>query len=300
MTGRADIAPNRESHLPISMTGMSDNLESLQHLLDIERKLATLEQAGLEAADQIAQQLIRERPSWCPCRILNAIRGLEPGHRRYIVGRLKFADLRHIEDLADPCACQDLWLSGHLPIDVSLPTRPGVYICFDERDRAAYIGTSRNNVKSRLQAHFRDPDKPRLARWAAFFPGQFGESAAIWEVRLIEEHKPYLNREHVHDDDPGVDWEPQGYQTQREPWYFRDPDYVWFLDGPGRLIDKSQSEHWQTAKAIRNALDGGATREDIEEACYIVADRPEVESPVGYMIATARNIAANRIEAGGP
>lgn len=287
-----------QSHPPTSMAGMSDTLESLDHLQSIGRKLETLERAGYEAADQIAQQLLREQANWCACRIVAALSDVIADHQNYIARRLQRADFDHLTQQAKPCACEDLWITGAFPVEARLPTRPGVYVCFDEFDRAAYIGTSRNNVRGRLQAHFRDPNKPTLSRWGAFFPGQFGESAAVWEVRLIEEHKPYLNREHVHDDDQEVAWEPQGYRGSDEPWYFRDADYLWFLDGPGRLIDQTDSEHWQTAKAIRNLIEYGATRDDIEEACRITSLR-EPDSPVGYMAGVARNLARERIEDGG-
>lgn len=190
-------------------------------------------------------------------------------------------------------------MSGEFPVTDKLPTIPGVYICFDEEGRAAYIGTSRANVKQRLQVHFRDPEKPRLLRWSAFFPGKFNESAAIWEVRLIEEHKPYCNRLHVNSDEPTVSWEPQGERAVDPPvpWFERDKTYRWFRAGPGRMVNLSASEPWKIAKALRNLVDrDGVTLEEIEEACEIASCQEGAKNGVAYMCGVARNLATARLE----
>ena len=153
-------------------------IASLEHLIAVEAKIEALQRTMLETADQIATQIGRESDRWCPCRVTATLGVVSAEGRNYIASRLGAESFSHLEGLTKPCVCEDLWIAGAMPVDVSLPSRPGVYICFDIDDRCAYIGTSLNNVKGRLQFHFRDPDKPRLGRWAAFFPGKFGESAA--------------------------------------------------------------------------------------------------------------------------
>lgn len=202
----------------------------------------------------------------------------------------------------DPCSCQSIWLSGTMPPDGRLPGRPGVYICFDSESEPAYIGTSQTNVRGRLWAHYRDPDKPVLADWLGFWPSEFCDSAAIWEIRLIEWCQPYMNRQYVRTR-PEVAWSPQGQEAvaARGPWWARDENYLRFIEGPGGLLDLSDREPWQIIGALRNLLERGCTWADIDQACLITAEREETHgltleygSALSYMAGVARNRSAER------
>ena len=180
------------------------------------------------------------------------------------------------------------WLTGTMPVSVDLPTGPGVYICYDEQLRIAYIGMSRTSVRARLQAHHRDPDKPALARWAAFYPAPGGESAAALELRWIESHRPYLNRMHVDDAEP-VQWEGKPPPPPRRPWYESDPYWQWFMDGPACLIPLDGSQPWQVAKVLQHLFAEGITEDEIWDACEITAENQPAGPAIPYMAAVARN-----------
>lgn len=182
------------------------------------------------------------------------------------------------------------WFSGTMPVVVDLPSGPGVYICYDQQHRIAYIGTSRTNVRGRLQAHHRDPDKPLLPRWAAFYPAPGGDSAAVWELRLIERHRPYLNRMHVDEPEP-VCWERKPPSPPPRPWYESDPYYCWFTgdQGPSFLIPLDGSQPWQIAKVVRGLIEDGITEDEIWEACEITCCQEPAGPAIPYMAAVARN-----------
>lgn len=267
----------------------------LQPLLAIEEQITELQADAFMAESRIATAISEYRTAWCPCRLVDALEPLSPRGRDFIASKIGFADADHIAGLTDPCTCDDLWFEGTLPVDIVLPSRPGVYICHDEKGRVAYVGTSRKDVRGRLMVHFRDPDKPRLTSWWAFYPGQFNDSAAVWEIRLIERLQPYLNRQHL-DGGAEVDWTPQGYvpPTPQEAWWNRDDDYIRFVSGSGSQIDRSLSEPWQVATMIKKLLKEGITWEQIDEACTITAARDLDGPAMAYMVGVARNLAAQR------
>lgn len=190
----------------------------------------------------------------------------------------------------DDCPCMNVWLSGDMPPRLDLlpvPRRPGVYICYDDEGREAYVGTSRSNVRARLQAHHRDPGKPALKNWLGFWPSQFGDSAAIWEIRLIERLAPYLNRQHV-DHPAAVQWDPKP-PAPGGPWYENDPDYLWFIDGPGTLLPLHESPPWRVASMVRRLRGEGTTDDEFWDACEITYDKEPEGPAMAYMVGVIRN-----------
>lgn len=136
--------------------------------------------------------------------------------------------------------------------------------------------------------HRRDPDKPALARWAAFYPAPGGESAAALELRWIESYRPYLNRMHVDDAEP-VQWERKPPPSPRRPWYESDPYWQWFMDGPACLIPLDGCQPWQVAKVLQHLFAEGITEDEIWDACEITAENQPAGPAVPYMAAVARN-----------
>ena len=267
----------------------------LAPLREAEEKISELEAEADWLASKVARAIRETRESWCPCRLTAALAPLSAQARNLIASTIGFADADHIATLTSPCPCEDLWFEGPMPVDVQLPARPGAYVCFDEQDRVAYVGTSKNGVRKRLATHFRDPEKPRLTHWWAFFPGQFNDTAAVWEIRLIERLKPYLNRQHL-DGGAEVEWTPQGYvpPTPQEAWWNRDDDYLRFVTSSGSLIDRSLSEPWQVATMVKRLLKEGVTWQEIDDACLITAERDLDGPAMAYMAGVARNLAAQR------
>lgn len=264
-------------------------------LIAIEEQITELEVDALWATSKLAKAIAEYRIAWCPCRLVAIMEPLSKSARNSIASGIGFADADHIASLTSPCSCEDLWFEGVFPVDVTLPNRPGVYVCHDEQRRVAYVGTSKKDIRGRLTVHFRDPEKPRLASWWAFYPGQFNDSAAVWEIRLIERLQPYLNRQHL-DGGAEVDWAPQGYvpPLPREAWWNRDDDYLQFVALAGSRVDRSLSEPWQVATMIKKLLKEGIDWELIDEACDITASKDLDGPAMPYFAGVARNLAAQR------
>ncbi len=205
------------------------------------------------------------------------------------------ADHEHAGPDAEPCSCQAIWMSGDMPPPDELPRRPGVYICYDQNRDPAYIGTSRSNVRARLLAHHRDPAKPALSSWLGFWPSEFSDPAAMWEIRLINRERPYLNRQHAEGVEP-VRWEPKPARPPHEPWYRKDPHYQWFMEGPGSLLRMGDVTPWQVARLVRDLFADGATEADIWEACDITLGKSP-ENDVPYLAAVVRHRLAEREQA---
>ncbi len=208
------------------------------------------------------------------------------------------ADHQHATNL--PCSCDYVWLSGSMPPSGFLPRRAGVYLCIDTAGRVAYVGTSDSNVRGRLLAHHRDPEKPTLAGWVGMWPGEFAEPAPIWEIRLIRHFRPYLNRQYLNAR-PEISWTPQGREAiaARGPWWETDEDFVRFMDGPGSRLDLTRVKPWSLVGALRNLLESGCTWDEIDRAAEITAERDETVGlelrhggPVSYMAGVARNLMA--------
>ena len=64
-----------------------------------------------------------------------------------------------------------------------------VYVLFDDVNVPCYVGST-EAFKSRLKAHTREK---AFSRWVAF-PCADREAAYVLEVKLLGEHKPYLNK----------------------------------------------------------------------------------------------------------
>ena len=83
--------------------------------------------------------------------------------------------------------------SGEWPLRADDPRpRTGqcvVYVLFDDSNSPCYVGST-SGLKGRLQAHQRDKS---FRRWVAH-PCANREAAYELEVRLLQEHKPYLNK----------------------------------------------------------------------------------------------------------
>lgn len=132
----------------------------------------------------------------------------DDGKRRYIE-RPGFSDLWndaidvHSSQVAN--AAKDAWhikryepnegegWSGELPLRLE-DSRPRtgqcvVYVLFDDVNVPCYVGST-SGFKGRLAAHARDKV---FRRWVAY-PCADRESAYDMEVRLLGEHKPYLNK----------------------------------------------------------------------------------------------------------
>ena len=275
----------------------ADHLSQIScKLFDLDNKMDRLIDVGRNVIAQIVSQVDREGEKWCPCRLYAAIYSHQanPG---WWSNELSIAvSGRTIDNLAEDaetCPCRPIWLTGKFPLKDKLPERPGVYICFDTEGRAAYIGTSKKDVRGRLRSHFSDPDKPVLERWSAFFPGRDGDSAAVWEVRLIEEHQPYLNRQHVEDRWTG--WTPQGPQPKEDPrhkWFHDYKPYLWYREHCARagVIENTPDEKWMVAGVIRKSWEAGLDCEEIAQAHDIVLERAtDLRDPWAYFCAILRN-----------
>ena len=89
----------------------------------------------------------------------------------------------------------------------ALPSKPGIYIFWDENDKPLYIGKS-VNIRSRVLSHLRTPEEARMPlfkrpvrpRWTPFFRTPTGRKtyrewipflnladASYWNAELTEE-----------------------------------------------------------------------------------------------------------------
>lgn len=78
----------------------------------------------------------------------------------------------------------------------ALPSRPGIYIFRDEKDRPLYIGKS-INIRSRVLSHLRTPEEARMLQQTRHveFRRTAGEiGALLLESRLIKEMQPLHNK----------------------------------------------------------------------------------------------------------
>lgn len=78
----------------------------------------------------------------------------------------------------------------------ALPSKPGIYIFRDEKDRPLYIGKS-VNLRSRVLSHLRTPEEARMLRASRYveFRRTAGDiGALLLESRLIKEMQPLHNK----------------------------------------------------------------------------------------------------------
>lgn len=78
----------------------------------------------------------------------------------------------------------------------ALPSKPGIYIFRDERERPLYIGKS-INIRARVLSHLRTPEEARMLRQSrdVEFRRTAGEiGALLLESRLIKELQPLHNK----------------------------------------------------------------------------------------------------------
>jgi predicted GIY-YIG superfamily endonuclease len=174
--------------------------------VQVEAERQVLHRAGRDYAagelsiDGLLELYHRYRETACPVRA--------DGKRRY-VERPGFSDLWneaievHSSKVAN--AAKTAWqLKRYEPNDGAgwsgeLPLRPKdhrprtgqsvVYILFDDANVPCYVGST-NGFKGRFYAHLRDK---AFRRWVAY-PCADREAAYDLEVRLLREHKPYLNK----------------------------------------------------------------------------------------------------------
>jgi hypothetical protein len=172
----------------------------------VEAEVQVLHRAGRDYAagrlsiDGLLALYRQYRDLVCPER--------EDGKRRY-VERPGFSDLWndaidvHSSQVAN--AARAAWQlrryepnegegwSGELPLRLEDPRpRTGqcvVYVLFDDANVPCYVGST-SGFKGRLDSHSREKV---FRRWAAY-PCADRESAYELEVRLLREHKPYLNK----------------------------------------------------------------------------------------------------------
>lgn len=78
----------------------------------------------------------------------------------------------------------------------ALPSKPGIYIFRDERDRPLYIGKS-VNIRTRVLSHLRTPEEARMLQQTSRidFRRTAGEiGALLLESRLIKDMQPLYNK----------------------------------------------------------------------------------------------------------
>lgn len=84
--------------------------------------------------------------------------------------------------------------SGAIPLTGGYPVpRRGVsvvYVLFDMNNRPCYVGST-DDFKRRLKQHCRE--KADLARWMAYVCPTRDDAYQL-EVKLLNEHKPYMNK----------------------------------------------------------------------------------------------------------
>ncbi|KRB93295.1 GIY-YIG nuclease family protein [Noviherbaspirillum sp. Root189] len=78
----------------------------------------------------------------------------------------------------------------------ALPSRPGIYIFRDDKDRPLYIGKS-INIRTRVLSHLRTPEEARMLQQSSYIEfrrtaGDIG--ALLLESRLIKELQPLHNK----------------------------------------------------------------------------------------------------------
>ncbi len=86
-----------------------------------------------------------------------------------------------------------------------------------------------------------------------------------------------------------MQWERKPPTPPRRPWYESDPYYLWFMDGPGRVLPLDGSAPWQIAKVIRCLFEDGATEDEIWDACDVTMARQPAGAAVPYLAAVVRN-----------
>jgi excinuclease Cho len=78
----------------------------------------------------------------------------------------------------------------------ALPSKPGIYIFRDDKDRPLYIGKS-INIRTRVLSHLRTPEEARLLQQSRYveFQRTAGDiGALLLESRLIKEMQPLHNK----------------------------------------------------------------------------------------------------------
>jgi excinuclease Cho len=78
----------------------------------------------------------------------------------------------------------------------ALPSKPGIYIFRDEKDRPLYIGKS-INIRTRVLSHLRTPEEARMLQQSRYveFQRTAGDiGALLLESRLIKEMQPLHNK----------------------------------------------------------------------------------------------------------
>ncbi len=175
------------------MSSTNDNLDHLRRIIERRDRLTD---AAEETFLALLEAIRRERPG--PDRILELWEAVR-------VLKVKSAATRLAEAADVPLTTIHNWkrwglpssgrvLSGHFPMEAgAVPPRwVGVYVLF-AGEQAVYIGQSRN-VKQRLKAHWRDPEKRAsgIERWWVMTC----EPADLSRVEsdLIFEHQPLLNK----------------------------------------------------------------------------------------------------------
>lgn len=187
---------------------------TLQHIALIRSKINRLFEAQLEAERQLLHRIGRD---WVAGR-LSARAALdlhfryqdtvcpkeEDGRRRYMPKRPRYDELW---DEAVPVSFTDLYdliyhapngpfgsWQGEYPLSHDSGPRPPngqsvVYVLFDENNTPCYVGST-ERFADRLRQHGRTK---KFVRWVAY-PCEDRGAAYALEVKLLAEHKPYLNR----------------------------------------------------------------------------------------------------------